>query len=77
MKALNIITGALIVIGALNWGLVALAEFDLVAFVVGLGFGETNILSRIIYALVGISGLYQIGMFLSHSRHHHHQPAQA
>ena len=68
MKALDIITGALVVIGALNWGLVAIAEFDLVAEIVGLSFGETNALSRIIYALVGISGLYQLFSLVERAR---------
>ena len=58
MKPLSILAGALVVIGGLNWGLVALAEFDLVAWVVGLDFGETNALSRIVYGLVGISAVY-------------------
>lgn len=58
MKPLSILAGALVVIGGLNWGLVALAEFDLVAWVVGLDFGETNTLSRIVYGLVGASALY-------------------
>jgi uncharacterized membrane protein YuzA (DUF378 family) len=58
MKALNWTAAALVVIGALNWGLVALAEFDLVAFVFGLQFGETNAITRVVYALVGLSGLY-------------------
>lgn len=62
MKALNLATAALVVVGGLNWGLVALAEFDLVATLVGLEFGETNALSRIVYALVGLSALYQLGM---------------
>lgn len=48
----------LVIVGALNWGLVALAEFDLVAEIFGLGFGETNAATRIIYGLVGLSGLY-------------------
>ena len=55
MKPLSTLAGALVLIGALNWGLVALAEFDLVAWVVGLSFGETNAVSRIVYGLVGIS----------------------
>jgi len=59
MKALNVITLGLIVVGGVNWGLVALAEFDLVATLVGLSFGETNALSRIVYGLVGLSALYQ------------------
>jgi uncharacterized membrane protein YuzA (DUF378 family) len=59
MKALDFLTGLLLVIGGLNWGLVALAEFDLVAAVVGLEFGETNAVSRIVYGLVGLSAVYQ------------------
>ena len=59
MKTLDILTGALVVVGGLNWGLVALAEFDLVATVFGLDFGETNAASRIVYGLVGLSALYQ------------------
>ena len=60
MKSLTILAGALVVIGGLNWGLVALAEFDLVAALVGLDFGETNALSRIVYGLVGLGAAYQI-----------------
>ena len=59
MKALNIVTAILLIIGGLNWGLVAIAEFDLVAAVFGLAFGETNLASRIVYALVGVSAIYQ------------------
>jgi uncharacterized protein len=51
---------ALVVVGALNWGLVALAEFDLVATLVGLEFGETNAVSRIVYGLVGLAGVYLV-----------------
>ena len=40
--------------GALNWGLAAIAEFDLVATVFGMEFGETNVASRIVYGLVGL-----------------------
>ena len=46
----------LIIIGALNWGLIALFKFDLVATI----FGDYTLLSRIIYGLVGIAGLYSI-----------------
>jgi uncharacterized protein len=59
VKALNIVTTVLLIIGGLNWGLVAIAEFDLVAAVFGLAFGETNVVTRIVYALVGLSALYQ------------------
>jgi uncharacterized membrane protein YuzA (DUF378 family) len=47
----------LAIVGALNWGLVAIAKFDLVAEVFGLEFGETNAATRIIYALVGLAGV--------------------
>jgi uncharacterized membrane protein YuzA (DUF378 family) len=60
MNAVKYIAGALVVIGALNWGLVALAEFDLVAALVGLEFGETNFASRAVYGLVGIAAAYQV-----------------
>ena len=59
MKALDLLTGTLVVVGALNWGLVALAEFDLVAAVFGLSFGDTSAITRIVYGLVGLSGVYQ------------------
>jgi uncharacterized membrane protein YuzA (DUF378 family) len=57
MKALNLITLLLIIIGGLNWLLVGLFQFDLVAAIFG---GETALLSRIVYVLVGISALYQL-----------------
>jgi len=59
MKGLDILTKALVIIGALNWGLVGAAKFDLVATVVGLHFGQTNGFSSVVYLLVGVSGLYQ------------------
>jgi uncharacterized membrane protein YuzA (DUF378 family) len=58
MRKIDVLAGALVVVGAVNWGLVAIAEFDLVATVVGLEFGETNPLSRVVYGLVGVSGLW-------------------
>ena len=58
MSKLTLLAGALVVIGGLNWGLVAIAEFDLVAALVGLEFGETNAISRIVYGLVGLSAVY-------------------
>lgn len=58
MKKLDAVALLLAVVGALNWGLVALAEFDLVAAIVGLDFGETNAFTRVIYGLVGVSGLW-------------------
>jgi uncharacterized membrane protein YuzA (DUF378 family) len=60
MKKLDVLTAALLVIGGINWGLVAIAQFDLVAWIVGLDFGETNAASRIVYGLVGVAAIYQI-----------------
>jgi uncharacterized protein len=60
VKKLDILTAALVVIGGLNWALVAIAEFDLVATLVGLDFGETNAVSRIVYGLVGVAAVYQL-----------------
>jgi uncharacterized protein len=48
MKKLDVLAAALLVIGGINWGLVAIAQFDLVAWIVGLDFGETNAASRIV-----------------------------
>jgi len=56
MRVINIITLLLVIIGALNWGLVGLFQFDLVAALFG---GQDAALSRIVYMLVGLSGLYQ------------------
>ena len=56
MRAINTVTLLLLIIGGLNWGLVGLFGFDLVATI----FGEMSMLSRIVYALVGISAIVQI-----------------
>ena len=58
MKALNALAVVLVIVGGLNWGLVALAEFDLVAWLVGEDFGQTNAASRIVYGLVGLAAVY-------------------
>ena len=60
MRKLDLITSALVIVGGLNWGLVAVAEFDLVAAIFGLEFGETNAATRIVYGLVGVSAVYQL-----------------
>ena len=60
MKKLDVLAASLLVIGGLNWGLVAIAEFDLVAWVVGLEFGQTNAVSRVVYGLVGLAAIYQL-----------------
>lgn len=63
MRKLDGLTLALVIVGALNWGLVAIAKFDLVATIFGLEFGETNALSRIVYGLVGLSGVWLAARF--------------
>lgn len=57
MRALNIITLILVIVGGLNWGLVGLFQFDLVAAIFG---GQDAALSRIVYILVGASALWQL-----------------
>lgn len=57
MKALNIITLALIIVGGINWGLVGAFQFDLVATIFG---GQDAPLARVVYVLVGLSALWQI-----------------
>jgi uncharacterized membrane protein YuzA (DUF378 family) len=75
MKKLDILAGVLLVVGGLNWGLVAIAKFDLVATLVGLDFGETNAASRIVYGLVGLAAVYEVAqlgaMRQRWSRHPH------
>lgn len=56
MKIIDKIALVLIIIGALNWGLIGFFQFDLVATL----FGNMTAISRIVYALVGISGLWGI-----------------
>lgn len=59
MKQIDVIAALLVVVGALNWGLVAVARFDLVATLFGMRFGEVSTLTALVYALVGLAGLYQ------------------
>ena len=54
MKTLDYIILVLIIIGAVNWGLIGFFQFDLVRVI----FGNMSMFSRIIYAVVGLSGLY-------------------
>lgn len=55
----------LVIVGALNWLLVGLFQFDLVAAILG---GQQSFLSRAVYALVGLSGLWSIKFLFSDSR---------
>ena len=64
MKSLNLVAAVLLIVGGLNWGLVAIAEFDLVAWIFGEEFGATNAASRIVYGLVGLAAVYGIAALL-------------
>ena len=59
-RALDCLALTIAIIGAINWGLIGLFSFDLVAFI----FGNMSWFSRIIYALVGIAGLYIITFYM-------------
>ena len=68
MERIDLLAATLLIVGGLNWGLVAVAEFDLVAWIFGLDFGQTNVASRIVYGLVGLSAIYAIGSLVSRTR---------
>ena len=59
MKVVNSIVLALIVIGAINWGLIGLFNFNLVTYI----FGDMQAISRLVFALVGIAGLWSLTFF--------------
>jgi hypothetical protein len=63
METLQKIALVLTIIGAINWGLVGLLDFNLVDAL----FGEATVLSRLIYSLVGITGLINVGLLFMHS----------
>lgn len=56
LNTLDWITLVLVIVGAVNWGLVGVADFNLVRQI----FGEMSSVSRVIYTLVGLSGLYLV-----------------
>ena len=59
MKVIDTIVLILIIIGAVNWGLLGFFEFDLVASI----FGDMSTFARIVYGIIGIAGLYSISFF--------------
>lgn len=59
MKSLDLIVAVLLVVGGVNWGLVGILNFNLVATI----FGDTTMLSRLVYAIVGLCALYQVMMW--------------
>ncbi len=58
-RTLWLVAFVLVVVGAVNWGLVGLAQFDLVATLFG---GSASVVSRVVYALVGIAGLLLVAL---------------
>ncbi len=75
MKKLDVAAAVLLVVGGLNWGLVGVARFDLVAAIFGMRFGETSALSSAVYLLVGLSALYQAFSWKAIQRRWSSQPA--
>ncbi len=60
MKALNVIFLILVIIGAVNWGCIGLFGTDVVGTILG---GTTSVISRIVYTIVGIAGLWSLSFF--------------
>jgi len=77
MKKLDLFAAVLVIVGALNWGLVAVARFDLVAWIFGKDFGETTVASRVVYGLVGLAGVYAIAALTRAGRAPARRPATA
>ena len=71
MKKIDVLAAVLVIIGALNWGLVGTIHLDLVAAALGMKFGETSALSSVVYTLVGFAGLYQALTWKSIQRRWH------
>jgi len=75
MRKLDGVAAALVLVGGLNWGLVAVAKFDLVAWICGgMDFGQTNAVSRVIYGLVGLAAVYGIVALLTARRRMNKRP---
>lgn len=75
---LDVVAAALVIVGGLNWGLVAIAEFDLVAWLFGEDFGTTNAATRIVYGLVGLAAVYCLAALLGRRQSADaHRPAAA
>jgi uncharacterized membrane protein YuzA (DUF378 family) len=58
MRYIHAIALLLVIVGAVNWLLVGIAQLDLVAAITGDEFGETNTISTIIYVIVGLAGIW-------------------
>ena len=62
MSVLTIVALILAIVGAINWGLVGLFQFDLIAFLFG---GQAALVSRVLYTIVGAAGLWSISMLFT------------
>jgi uncharacterized membrane protein YuzA (DUF378 family) len=76
-RSINLIMYALLLAGALNWGLVGLFEFNPIAAV----FGKMSIVSRFLYSIIGLVALYEVltlpGIFRQWEMQLHHEPIHA
>ena len=70
MKTIDVVAAILVVVGAINWGLVGLFDFNLVGFLFG-----TSMLARIVYILVGVAGLFQAVQWRAIQRARAHEPS--
>lgn len=70
MKTIDVVTAILVIIGALNWGLVGIADFNLVHALLG-----TTMLAKVVYILVGLSGVYEAVQFRGIQRRWSHAVA--
>ena len=71
MKFVNVVTLLLVIVGAVNWGLVGIFQFDLVAAIFG---GQEATLSRLVYIVVAASGLYQLLPLMTAISSDKHEP---
>lgn len=74
MKSIDVLVAVLLVVGGLNWGLVGLFQFDLVAAIFG---GQAGALARLVYTLVGLAAVYQGLQWKAIQRRWNLSPARA
>lgn len=74
MKTIDVVAAVLLVVGGLNWGLWGLFEFDLVATIFG---GNTALLAKVIYTVVGLAAVYQAASFRAIQKRWKLTPAMA
>ncbi|MBE6136983.1 MAG: DUF378 domain-containing protein [Erysipelotrichaceae bacterium] len=66
MSIIQKIALVITIVGAVNWGLIGIFDFNLVAFM----FGDQTVLTRIVYALVFVAGLFNIALLFLRNKHH-------